>query len=256
MVSYKLRNSMASNLKMVLLMLVLGVTAITFGLADSAYAQGTTGSLRGQVMDSSQAAVPLAAVTVTNQQTGVVINVTTTSAGTYSLPSIIPGMYSVAVQAKGFKSTTLKDVSVVANQENVADVNLEIGSVAESVEVVAGAVEIQTTTSTLNNTYDSKDVIGLPQAPGVLNGSPLNLALLAPNVIAQPGGTTGVGGSVGGTRPRDNNFTIDGVDDNNFSVAQSFVAGSEATFDAVTLALNLNPPSAGLSVKTFESSKP
>ncbi len=237
MVSYKLQNSMSSNLKMVLLMLVLGVAAITFGLADSAYAQGTTGSLRGQVMDSSQAAVPLAEVTVTNQQTGVAVNVTTTSAGTYSLPSIIPGMYSVAVQAKGFKSTTLKDVSVLANQENIADVNLEIGSVAESVEVVAGAVEIQTTTSTLNNTYDSKDVIGLPQAPGVLNGSPLNLALLAPNVIAQPGGTTGVGGSVGGTRPRDNNFTIDGVDDNNLGVTgpnSTVIPDSVAEFTLIT----------------------
>jgi len=46
----------------------------------------------------------------------------------------------------------------------------------------------------------------------------LNLAVLAPNVVAQPGGVTGIGGSVGGTRPRDNNFTVDGVDDNNLGV--------------------------------------
>ena len=210
---------------------------MTLGLGDPVFAQGTTGSLRGQVLDSSQAAVPLAEVSVTNQQTGVVMNVTTTSAGTYSIPSIIPGLYSVAVQAKGFKSTTKKDVSVVANQDNVADINLEIGSVAETVEVVAGSVEIQTTSSTLNNTYNSNDVVGLPQAPGVLNGSPLNLALLSPNVVAQPGGVTGVGGSVGGTRPRDNNFTIDGVDDNNLGVTgpnSTVIPDSVAEFTLIT----------------------
>jgi hypothetical protein len=216
---------------------LLALAMVLFGLQNSGYAQSTTGSLRGQILDSSQAAVPLAEVTVTNQQTGVVVSVTTTSAGTYSIPSIIPGLYSVAVQAQGFKSTTKKNVSVLANQENVADVTLEIGSVAETVEVVAGSVEIQTTTSTLNNTYDTKDVIGLPQAPGVLNGSPLNLALLAPNVIATPGGTTGVGGSVGGTRPRDNNFTVDGVDDNNLGVTgpnSTVIPDSVAEFTLIT----------------------
>src|SRR3984893_3534905 len=217
-------------------MLAIVATAI-FGLSGSAFAQSTTGSLRGQVLDSSQAAVPLAEVAVTNQQTGVVTNVTTTSAGTYNLPSIIPGLYTVAVKAQGFKSTTKRDVPVVANQENVADITLEIGSVAETIEVVAGSVEIQTTSSTLNNTYDSSDVVGLPQAPGVLNGSPLNLALLSPNVIVQPGGVTGIGGSVGGTRPRDNNFTIDGVDDNNLGVTgpnSTVIPDSVAEFSLIT----------------------
>jgi len=234
---YNFSNFMCRRINTALWMVLLALAVGMFGLQQPGYAQSTTGSLRGQILDSSQAAVPLAEVTVTNQQTGVVTSVTTTSAGTYSIPSIIPGFYSVAVQAQGFKSTTKKNVSVLANQENTADVTLEIGSVAESIEVVAGSVEIQTTTSTLNNTYDTKDVVGLPQAPGVLNGSPLNLALLAPNVIATPGGTTGVGGSVGGTRPRDNNFTIDGVDDNNLGVTgpnSTVIPDSVAEFTLIT----------------------
>ena len=109
-------------------------------------------------------------------------------------------------------------VSVLADQENVADAQLLLGSSNETVEVNAGAVEIQTTSSTLNNNYDSRAVVDLPNAGGALNGSPINLAVLAPNVVAQPGGVTGVGGSVGGTRPRDNNFVVDGVDDNNLGV--------------------------------------
>jgi hypothetical protein len=233
--SSRTRNFLMPALKGILFLSLAMI--VVLGFANSALAQSTTGALRGQVLDSSGAAVPLAEVSVTNQETGVVVSVTTTSAGTYNIPSIIPGLYSVAIQSKGFKSTTKKDVNVLANQDNVADISLEIGSIAETVEVVAGAVEVQTTSSTLNNTYDSKDVIGLPQAPGVLNGSPLNLALLAPNVNAQPGGVTGVGGAVGGTRPRDNNFTIDGVDDNNLGVTgpnSTVIPDSVAEFTLIT----------------------
>src|SRR5258706_472093 len=180
--------------------------------------QRTTGRLRGQILDPSGGAVANAQVTVTNQQTGVTVTITTTSAGTYELPSVLPGLYRVSVEAKGFRNLVKKDLPVIADQANVADAQLELGSASETVEVVAGSVAVQTTSSTLNNNFNAKDVTELPGAAGTLNGSPLNLAVLAPNVVAQPGGVTGTGGAVGGTRPRDNNFTVDGVDDNNLGV--------------------------------------
>jgi hypothetical protein len=183
-----------------------------------ALAQRTTGTLRGQVLDPQGAVVPKAKVTVTNQGTGVATTVQTTSAGTYNLPALIPGRYSVNVEAAGFKTYVRREVTVLADQDNVADAQLQLGSASETIEVQAGGVEVQTTSSSLNTNYNSSDVLNLPNAGGALNGSPLNLAVLAPNVTAQPGGTQGVGGSVGGTRPRDNNFTIDGVDDNNLGV--------------------------------------
>ena len=183
-----------------------------------AFGQRTTGRLRGQILDPSGGAVANAQVTVTNQQTGVTVTITTTSAGTYELPSVLPGLYRVSVEAKGFRSLVKKDLPVLADQDNVADAQLELGSASETVEVVAGSVAVQTTSSTLNNNFNAKDVTELPGAAGTLNGSPLNLAVLAPNVVAQPGGVTGTGGAVGGTRPRDNNFTVDGVDDNNLGV--------------------------------------
>ena len=183
-----------------------------------AFGQRTTGRLRGQILDPSGGAVANAQVTVTNQQTGVTVAITTTSAGTYELPSVLPGLYRVSVEAKGFRSLVKKDLPVLADQDNVADAQLELGSASETVEVVAGSVAVQTSSSTLNNNFNAKDVTELPGAGGTLNGSPLNLAVLAPNVVAQPGGVTGTGGAVGGTRPRDNNFTVDGVDDNNLGV--------------------------------------
>src|SRR5882672_6356905 len=194
--------------------LVLGL-ALIFSMP--AAAQRITGTLRGQVLDPSGAAVPDAQVTAANQETGVSVRITATSAGTYSFPSLIPGLYKVSVEAKGFKNFLVTDVSVVSNQDNVADAHLDLGVATEIVEVTSGGVEIQTTSSALNNTFDS-NAVQLPSASGTLNGSPLNLAVMAPNVVAQPGGVTGIGGSVGGTRPRDNNFTVDGVDDNNLGV--------------------------------------
>jgi hypothetical protein len=195
--------------------LILGL-ALIFSMPTAA--QRLTGTLSGQILDPSGAAVPDAQVTATNQETGVSVKITTTSAGTYSFPSLIPGLYKVSVEAKGFKNFLKTEISVVANQDNVADARLDLGVATEVVEVSGGGVAIQTTSSELNNTYDSNSVTDLPGAAGTLNGSPLNLAVLAPNVVAQPGGVTGIGGSVGGTRPRDNNFTVDGVDDNNLGV--------------------------------------
>jgi hypothetical protein len=198
-------------------LLVVLIAVLVLVAPIPAAAQRITGTLRGQVFDPTGAAVPNAQVTATNQETGVSVKITTTSAGTYSFPSLIPGLYKVSVEAKGFKNFVATDISVIANQDNVADTHLDLGVATEVVEVTAGGVAVQTTSSDLNNSYDVSEV-QLPNGAGTLNGSPLNLAVLAPNVVAQPGGVTGIGGSVGGTRPRDNNFTVDGVDDNNLGV--------------------------------------
>ena len=130
--------------------------------------------------------------------TGSLQTTQTTSAGTWNLPSILPGKYTVSMEAPGFKSLVKKDVTVMADRENVADAQLQLGIASETIEVTAGTEQIQTTSSTLNNNFDSQALLNLPVVGGALS-SPLNLAILAPNVVAQPGGVTGIGGSVGGT---------------------------------------------------------
>ncbi len=187
-------------------------------LTIAAVGQSTTGTLRGQVLDPQGAAVSGAKIKITNQETSVVSNTTTSSAGTWNLPSLIPGKYSVSIEASGFRQVVRKDVPVLADRDNTADAQLEVGTTTETVEVEGSAVAVQTSSSSLGNDFDSRDVLNLPSGGGALNGSPLNLAVLAPNVTAQPGGVTGVGGSVGGTRPRENSFNVDGVDDNNLGV--------------------------------------
>jgi outer membrane receptor protein involved in Fe transport len=186
--------------------------------ATPIFAQGTTGALRGHVLDAKGGVMANALVTAKNQETGVSLDIRTTSAGTYYFPSILPGNYTVTVEVAGFKKYVKTDVPVLANQENVADANLELGGLSETIKLTATATPVQTASSSLDNNFNASDVSNLPVASGTLNGSPLNLAVMAPNVVAQPGGVTGIGGSVGGTRPRENNFVVDGVDDNNLGV--------------------------------------
>jgi hypothetical protein len=204
------------SLKRVPVILIVAVLALLW--SNLAAAQHTTGTLRGQILDSTGATVAGANVSLTNDATGVSQTTVASSAGTYDFPSVLPGSYTVTVEAKTFKKYVKKDIAVLANQDNVADAHLDIGAASETVEVIAGTAEVQTTSSDLTHNFSAQDVANLPSSAGVLNGSPLNLAILAPNVVATPGGAQGVGGAVGGTRPRDNNFNVDGVDDNNLGV--------------------------------------
>jgi len=200
------------------LVLPILVAALALLWSNAAAAQHTTGTLRGQVLDPAGATVAGGKVAVVNEATGVSLTTVTSSAGTFDFPSVLPGTYTLTVEAASFKKYVKTGIPVLANQDNVADARMDIGAASETVEVVAGATAVQTTSSDLTHSFNAQDVANLPSAAGALNGSPLNLAILAPNVVATPGGTQGVGGSVGGARPRDNNFNVDGVDDNNLGV--------------------------------------
>src|SRR5438874_5371205 len=183
-------------------------------LSITASAQRITGTLRGLVNDPNGAAVTGAGITATNQQTGVTEHTVSTSTGSYEFPTLLPGPYTVSTQSQGFRESVTKGVNVSANSVTDNNVLLSVGATNETVEVNAGVAEVQTTTSTITNDFSSKEVLDIPTG----NGSPLQLAILAPNTTAEAGGITGVGGSVGGQRPNTNSFTVDGVDDNNTGV--------------------------------------
>ena len=119
------------------------LTVVALALCNAALAQRTTGSLRGQVLDPQGAAVANAKVTVTNQATGVVQSAQTTSAGTWNFPSILPGKYTVSVEGTGFKGFAKKDVTVMADQDNVADAQLQLGVASETIEVTAGTEVVE-----------------------------------------------------------------------------------------------------------------
>src|SRR3989442_4957341 len=176
------RNGASSNQERRIVRIWLGLllAVVALALCNPALAQRTTGSLRGQVLDPQGAAVANAKVTVTNQDTGVVQTTQTTSAGTWNLPSILPGKYTVSVEGPGFKGFVKKDVTVLADQENVADAQLQLGVASETIEVMAGAEQMETTSSSLDYQLDSHTLLRLPVGCCALF-SPLYATTLAPD---------------------------------------------------------------------------
>src|SRR2546422_3013409 len=217
---------------------VLAAVVLFLATAGTAFGQRLDGTLRGEVTDPSGAVVPDAKVTVTNVGTRVSQTTNTTSAGTYTFPNLLVGTYTVTVEKSGFSKYTRTNVQISSNQVTEVNPRLTVGAGATTVEVVAGSEVLRVTDSQLVNTFDSTQVLSLPLPPAP-NGSNavLNLAILAPNTTTQGGGVLGQGGSIGGARPRMNNFTVDGTDDNRVDITgpQSNIIGDAvADFTLIT----------------------
>jgi len=187
--------------------------------------QVTSGGIVGTVYDPTGATVPNAPVVATNSETGVQTKATSTSAGDYRLNNLPVGTYSIAVDASGFGKLTRDNVAVILNQTVTLNFNLSLGSTATSIEVTDVGIAIDTSTAQIQNTFDSKQLGDLPSASGGQAGSGvLNLSLLSAGVTTSGGTGYGTGPSVGGQRPTNNNFTIEGIDNNSLSVTGPVVS--------------------------------
>src|SRR5258708_13477044 len=119
--------------------------------ANVAFAQRVTGTLRGQGLDPAGSSVANARATATNEDTGVSVTMTTTSAGTYIFPSVLPGKYTVTVETSGFKKLVRSGVVVQADQDNVADGKLDLGTPTETRSVNASTATTTTSPPTRRN---------------------------------------------------------------------------------------------------------
>jgi hypothetical protein len=106
-----------------------------FALCSTLWGQGGTATLNGTILDQAAAVVPGAVVTATNNQTGVEHTATSTSAGSYTLPYLPPGNYTVAVSAAGFQRSVAENVTLRLAQTQTLDLTLEVGQVTESITV-------------------------------------------------------------------------------------------------------------------------
>jgi len=193
--------------------------AMLFCFSSAAMAQSATGGIRGVVTDASDAALPGATVVARSAATGLEIKTTTTSEGFYSVPRILPGKYSVVVEAQGFKKAEITDIEVSVGKDTVVDTKLEAGAITEVVTVAGGAEAlVEKDTVQISTTFEQRKVQELPvNVPG--QGLD-RIALLAPGVTVGFGNVNGNGVtlSANGQRARSNNFTIDGVDNNDLSI--------------------------------------
>jgi hypothetical protein len=181
----------------------------------SLFAQTTisTGSIQGVVTDPSGAVVSGAKVTITNRATGQVIPTTTSSAGVYTSGALIPGDYSVRIEAPGFQSLD-QAVTVRVNTTSNGNARLTLGESSQTVEVQASQLAVNTEQATVQGVLTSQQIENLP-----INGRNfLDLAQLEPGVQIQDGGTfdptkNGFSSvSFGGRFGRTARIEVDGVD--------------------------------------------
>src|SRR5260221_13362957 len=190
-------------------------------MADSVAAQAISGDVVGTVLDKAGAAVPNAAISATTVATGVKTNTTSNGQGEFRFGNLPFGTYTIQVTASGFSTLTFSDFRVELNKVSTLAASLEIGSQSAVVEVSGATPLLNTTSAQIDNTFDTK--LSTDLTVSSIGLGVLNLVLLQSGVSTSGGVGAGTGPSVGGQRPRDNNFTIEGVDNNNKSVTGPLV---------------------------------
>jgi hypothetical protein len=187
----------------------------------TAIAQSVSGTILGTVTDSSGAIVAGAKVTIINEGTALTRTVTADANGEYTAPNLPTGHYTVMTEMTGFKALALSNVEVGVDQRVRINLKLDVGAMTESVSVKAETPLVQTSSSELGTTVGNEQIEALP-----LNGRNfVNLTRTVPGVLRGiPGANIDGSGSLAwrasasfsanGQRPRDNNYMLDGVDNN------------------------------------------
>jgi len=191
-----------------------------------AHAQVTGATLAGTVTDPSGGVVVGAQVSAKNTATGAVRDVTTDSAGLYTIPNLAPGDYEVKVTATGFSTAVQSNLSLAVGQQQQLNFGMKVGETTTTVQVSESAPQVELTSSALSGQVESETVRELP-----LNGRDwTSLAVLQPGVKAietqmsystSARGNRGFGGelTVSGQRSTFNNYRIDGISVNDYAMA-------------------------------------
>jgi hypothetical protein len=189
-------------------------------LLVSGFAQTSTGILTGTVSDSTDAVLAGVRVMATSTDRNTSQSTVTNDVGSYVIPALIPGKYTISAELAGFRRFTREGVTLQVNQTVRIDVRLDVGAVEDTIRVTAAAPLLETETGSRGSVIDQQKVLELP-----LNGRDYNqLALLSPGVLpATPrllSANFKGAFNVNGNRVFNNTFLLDGVD--NVSYSSSF----------------------------------
>src|SRR6266404_1991403 len=198
--------------------LVLASLVVLLCCAAPLRAQVDAGSILGTVSDASGGSVHGATVTLTNEGTNASLATTTGSDGTYKFSPVRIGSYKLTATNQGFQTITTRNVVVNVGQDVVVDFTLKPGSVSETVEVASTVPVLETQDASVGQVIDSRNVDNLP-----LNGRNFTfLAQLAAGVNTPQADTRGNAASgafaANGLRPAQNNYLLDGIDNNSDTV--------------------------------------
>ncbi len=216
---------------------VFAFVAVIVSLFEPAtMAQQLTATIRGTVTDSTGAVVPDANISATNSQTKISATVPSRSDGTYEFLQLSVGTYDVTVTKAGFKSSTVKGITLVLDQVYSLPVSLQVGQVSESVQVEANAVQVETTTTQLSTVIQAQTIVDLP-----LNGRNwVQLQQLAPGVVASSD-RFGSNYATNGSESQQNAFLINGADSNDIPLNTPLIIPSPdaiAEFNLIDSTMN------------------
>lgn len=186
--------------------------AFLFLVSLSGTVQAQTATITGQVFDPGGAPISGATITTTSTTTGITRTGTTTSAGIYSLTALPPGIYDVTVTAQSFQVLNKKNVVLNVSASLPLDFTLAPGSVTTSIDVQETTVApIESDSFELSTVVNSRQISNLP----LILRDPYQLVLLSPGAVAATNNDGGF--AINGQRDRNNNFLLDGVDNNDTS---------------------------------------
>jgi hypothetical protein len=194
------------------------VLAVSWMGTAALYAQVDTGSITGTITDPSGAVINGAKVTLTNQGTGASLSTTTSSDGVYKFSPVRVGTYKLQATSQGFQTTTQTDVVVNIGSNVALNFTLKPGSQTETIEVTTSAPVLQNQDASVGQVVEQREVNNLP-----LNGRNFTfLAQLVQGVNSPQADTRGNAASgafsANGFRPAQNNYMLDGIDNNSDTV--------------------------------------
>src|ERR1700736_23092 len=212
------------------IMCVLGTILGVLFFSLALFAQGDFGRILGTVTDPSGAVISGATVSIIDTQRGLARTLTTDQAGEYNAPTLIPGTYTVRVEAKGFQALNRENVELEVGKEIRVDLTPRPGAQNQTVTITEAVPLVDTASATLGGTLDNTDINDMP-----LNGRNYqNLLNLRPGVFVQPGGSPWTQ-STNGVRPDETGWMLDGVINVSFYDNRPVGNAPSAFTDAATI---------------------
>jgi hypothetical protein len=187
-------------------------------------AQQGTSEIRGRALDQSGAALPGVTLTIRHQTSGIYRTTVSTADGTYFLAGVVPGTYELAAELAGFKKYGRKDLRLEVGKTTTLDVRLEVGGVQEELTVTAESPIVDVTSKEVGGNITSVDLVSLPSVNRNFIGFIGLLPGVVPSISTESFGSDSV--SVNGMDARNNNYLVDGVNNNDDVIGQR--AGTQA----------------------------
>jgi hypothetical protein len=235
--SYQESGTMESKFKSKVALVAIALLFVSLLSTGTARADELYGKIRGVIMDATGAALPGVQLKLTNADTGISKTDTSGTDGSYIFVNLIPGKYNLSATKANFKLAEVKGMAIAQNQTFVQNVNMELGAVSETVEVVANPVQVESTSMQLSTSLSGDVIRDVP-----LNGRNwIVLQQTLPGVVAADT-RFGSNFSTNGSQAQQNSYLVNGNDANDLPLNSPLVQPNPDAIAEVQMVTNtINP---------------